>query len=126
MVKTASTMPPLGAKAQPFSLLSTDGRTVTLEDFADAPGLLVMFICNHCPFVKHVREGLAAFGREYQERGLAIVAINSNDVTCSTRLKRLPKPTGQPARPTSSCSMAAKRWCIAASSIRAARAATSW
>jgi peroxiredoxin len=81
MVKTASTMPPLGDKAQPFSLLSTDGRTVTLEDFTDAPGLLVMFICNHCPFVKHVRDGLAAFGREYQERGLAIVAINSNDVT---------------------------------------------
>jgi len=81
MVKTPSTMLPLGTKAPHFSLPSTDGRTVTLDDFAKAPGLLVMFICNHCPFVKHVREGLAAFGQEYQERGLGIIAINSNDVS---------------------------------------------
>ncbi|UCG85871.1 MAG: thioredoxin family protein [Gemmatimonadota bacterium] len=80
MVKTPSTMSPLGTQAPLFSLPNTDGDTVTLDDLAGAPGLLVMFICNHCPFVKHIREGLAAFGREYQERGLAIVAINSNDV----------------------------------------------
>jgi peroxiredoxin len=80
MVKTPSTMLPLGTQAPRFSLLSTDGKTVTVDDFAGAPGLLVMFICNHCPFVKHVRDGLAEFGREYQERGLGIVAINSNDV----------------------------------------------
>jgi peroxiredoxin len=80
MVKTPSTMLPLGTQAPTFRLPNTDGGTVALSDFTDAPGLLVMFICNHCPFVKHVRNGLAAFGREYAERGLAIVAINSNDV----------------------------------------------
>ena len=81
MVKTPSTMLPLGTQAPSFSLPATDGSTVALVDFAAAPGLLVMFICNHCPFVKHIRAGLAEFGRDYQARGLAIVAINSNDVT---------------------------------------------
>ena len=80
MVKTPSTMLPLGTQAPQFSLPATDGNTVALDDFVDAPGLLVMFICNHCPFVKHIRAGLAEFGREYQARGLEIVAINSNDV----------------------------------------------
>jgi peroxiredoxin len=79
MARTASTMLPLGTRAPGFSLPDTDGRTVSLEDHEDAPGLLVMFLCNHCPFVKHLREGLAAFAREYAERGLGIVAISSND-----------------------------------------------
>jgi len=51
-----------------------------LEDYGAVPGLLVMFICNHCPYVKHIRGGLAQFGRDYAAKGLAIVAINSNDV----------------------------------------------
>lgn len=81
MVKTASTMSPLGGKAPPFSLKNAvDGSTVTLEDFAGAPGLLVIFMCNHCPFVLHLRSELAKFAREYQQRGLAIVGISSNDV----------------------------------------------
>jgi peroxiredoxin len=80
MAETPSTMLPLGTPAPPFRLPDTAGRTVALADFADAPGLLVMFICNHCPFVKHIRAGLAQFARDYQPRGLAIVAINSNDV----------------------------------------------
>lgn len=80
MVKTASTMLPLGTKAPDFSLPNIDGRTVGLSDFKSAKGLLVMFICNHCPFVKHVADELARLGRDYQSRGLAIVAINSNDV----------------------------------------------
>jgi thiol-disulfide isomerase/thioredoxin len=50
-----------------------------LEDFSDAPALLVMFICNHCPYVKHIRDALAKFCREYQGKGLAVVGINSND-----------------------------------------------
>jgi thiol-disulfide isomerase/thioredoxin len=80
MVMTPSTMLlPLGAGAPPFRLPDPHGRVVALEDFAAAPGILVMFICNHCPFVKHIRSELARFGREYQERGLGIVAINSND-----------------------------------------------
>ena len=79
MVKTASTMLPLGTKAPDFSLPNVDGRTVSLSEFSGKKGLLVMFICNHCPFVKHLRDDLAKFGREYQEKGLAIVAISSND-----------------------------------------------
>jgi peroxiredoxin len=73
-------MLPLGTKAPPFSLPNTDGTTVSLKDFAGVRGLLVMFISNHCPFVKHIRSQLAQFGLEYQPKGLGIVAINSNDV----------------------------------------------
>ncbi len=80
MVATPSTMLPLGTKAPPFSLPDTEGRTVSLADFDGVPALLVMFICNHCPFVKHIRSHLAQFGQEYQPRGLGIVAITSNDV----------------------------------------------
>ena len=71
MVLTPSTMLPLGTKAPDFSLGNTDGKTVSLSDFADAPALLVIFMCNHCPFVKHVAEGLVALGKEYQDRGAA-------------------------------------------------------
>lgn len=81
MVKTASTMMGLGTEAPDFSLLNVDGRTVSLSDFQDAPALLVMFICNHCPFVKHVAEQLALLGAEYQAKGVAVVAISSNDVS---------------------------------------------
>lgn len=80
MAAVPSTMLALGTEAPDFRLPDTDGRLVTRDDFAGAPGLLVMFICNHCPFVKHIRDGLAVFGRDYQPRGLAIVAINANDV----------------------------------------------
>ncbi len=80
MVATPSTMTPLGTTAPAFSLPDSEGNTVSLDDFAAAPALLVMFICNHCPFVKHIADELARLGREYTERGVAIVAINSNDV----------------------------------------------
>jgi peroxiredoxin len=70
----------LGTPAADFRLPDTQGRLVSRDDFSAAPALLVMFICNHCPFVKHIRRGLAEFAREYQKKGLAIVAINSNDV----------------------------------------------
>ncbi len=80
MVMTASTMLPLGSQAPDFSLPNVDGTTVSLADFDGKPGLLVMFICNHCPFVVHLREALAQFAREYQEKGLAVVAISSNDI----------------------------------------------
>jgi peroxiredoxin len=82
MVAVSSTMLPLGTPAPDFKLPdATTGRTIALADFASAPALLVMFICNHCPYVKHIRVGLAAFGRDYEARGLASVAINSNDTT---------------------------------------------
>jgi peroxiredoxin len=80
MVKTASTMLPLGTKAPDFSLINAaDGRTVSMSDFRDQTGLLVIFMCNHCPFVKHIAQGLAQFACDYQPRGLAIVGISSND-----------------------------------------------
>jgi len=80
MAQTPSIMSPLGAKAPRFKLPDTNGKQVSLDDFKSAPALLVMFICNHCPFVKHVRSELARLGRDYQGQGAAIVAINSNDV----------------------------------------------
>ena len=80
MVETASTMLPLGTKAPAFSLPDTEGNMVSLADFADAPALLVVFMCNHCPYVKHVRVALANIVREYQQKGVAAVAINSNDI----------------------------------------------
>ena len=79
MVKTTSTMLSLGTPAARFSLPDTEGNTVSLGDFADAPALLVIFMCNHCPYVKHVADGLAGLAKEYQERGVAVVGINSND-----------------------------------------------
>jgi peroxiredoxin len=80
MVQTASTMLPLGTPAPDFRLPDTQGRTVARDDFKGSPALLVAFICNHCPFVKHVRSGLAAMARDFQQKGVAVVAINSNDV----------------------------------------------
>jgi peroxiredoxin len=81
MPETPSTMTPLGSKAPQFRLPDVvSGRSVSLDDFKSAPALLVMFICNHCPYVRHVREHLAQLVREYQGRGLAAVAISSNDV----------------------------------------------
>lgn len=79
MVLTPSTMLPLGTLAPDFRLPDTGGRSVTRADFAQAPALVVMFICNHCPFVQHIRAGLAQFGRDYQPRGAALVAISAND-----------------------------------------------
>lgn len=79
MVQTASTMLPLGTPCPEFSLPDVvSGKTVTPSDAAGRP-LLVMFICNHCPFVKHLRSALAEFGREYPAKGLSIVAVSSND-----------------------------------------------
>lgn len=79
MAATPSTMLPLGTRAPIFILPDTQGKQVRLDQFAGAPALLVMFICNHCPFVKHLRSALAQLGRDYQPKGVAIVAISSND-----------------------------------------------
>ena len=81
MVKTASTMLPLGTTAPDFSLINVNGETVSRTDFADAKGLLVIFMCNHCPFVIHLADHLSQFARDYHGSGLAIVAISSNDVS---------------------------------------------
>lgn len=79
MVKTASTMKKLGTPAPDFKLVNVDGRIVGLHDFDEQPALLVMFICNHCPFVKHVADGLTRLAMDYMPKGVAIVGINSND-----------------------------------------------
>ncbi len=80
MVLTPSTMLPLGSPAPPFALPDTDGKMVSIDDFKGARGLLVLFICNHCPYVKHIRDGLAQLGHDYHATAIAVVAINSNDV----------------------------------------------
>ena len=81
MVRTPSTMLPLGTPAPDFALPNVDGRTISFADAAGARGTVVMFICNHCPFVKHVADHLASLGREYLPRGVGFVAISSNDVS---------------------------------------------
>ncbi len=75
-----STMLPLGTTAPAFDLPDTlTGDRISSDDFADRRGLLVMFICNHCPYVKHIRQGLVELGNDYVDGGLGIVAISSND-----------------------------------------------
>lgn len=80
MAKTPSTMLPLGTPAPDFALTSTDGGVVKLSDFDSFSGLLVMFICNHCPFVKHIRDELSRLADEFTAKGVGVVAIMSNDV----------------------------------------------
>ena len=74
-------MPELGLPAHDFSLPDPAGRIYSLDDFRDARALLIVFMCNHCPFVIHLREALSAFATEYQVKGLAVVGINANDIT---------------------------------------------
>ena len=79
MALTQSTMMALGSKAPDFSLPATDDSIVSLADFSNAKALVVLFICNHCPYVIHIAPTLAKLAKEYQEKGVAFVAINSND-----------------------------------------------
>ena len=81
MVRTPSTMLPLGTSAPDFSLPNVDGRMVGLGDAAGPKGTVVMFICNHCPFVKHVADQLTVLGRDYLPQGIGFAAISSNDVS---------------------------------------------
>jgi peroxiredoxin len=80
MVMTPSTMLELGTRAPNFRLPDTRGKVVSLADFKKAPALLVIFMCNHCPFVKHVLPAMVNIVKRYQSRGLAVVGISSNDV----------------------------------------------
>jgi peroxiredoxin len=79
MAETPSTMLTLGTRAPEFTLPDTTGRPVSSSDFKETPALLVVFMCNHCPYVKHVREHLVELIKEYQARGVSVVGINSND-----------------------------------------------
>src|SRR5471030_1456349 len=80
MALTPSTMLPLGTTAPDFELPDTNGEIVSLADLNGASALLVVFMCNHCPYVIHIRAGLSQLARDYTPRGTAIVGINSNDV----------------------------------------------
>ena len=79
MALTLSTMLPLGTKAPDFKLPDIVGKIVSLSDLKSAPALLVAFICNHCPYVKHIRKGLADLARDFRVKGVAMVGINAND-----------------------------------------------
>lgn len=81
MAVTPSTMPPLGTKAPDFSLPEVfTGKTISLWDFVNLKAMLVMFICRHCPYVKHVQDELARIGRDYARKNIGIVAVSSNDI----------------------------------------------
>jgi peroxiredoxin len=80
MPPMTSSMMALGTKAPQFRLPDPQEKWVSSDDFSGAPALLIAFICNHCPFVKHIRSALSELAKEYQGRGVAVVAINSNDV----------------------------------------------
>ena len=80
MARTPSTMLPLGTPATPFNLPDATGRVMHFTDFNEERGLLVMFICNHCPYVKLIAPALARLGRIFQDQCISVVAINSNDV----------------------------------------------
>ena len=80
MAATASTMLPLGTRAPDFQLPDSSGRLVSSDDFANSPALLVMFLCNHCPYVRHVAEEVVRVARDFQARGVGVVAVSSNDI----------------------------------------------
>lgn len=80
MSLTQSTMIELGSSAPDFLLPSTEGGNISLNDFSEAEALVVIFICNHCPYVIHIAPALAALAKEYMNKNIAFVAINSNDV----------------------------------------------
>ncbi|WP_027708094.1 thioredoxin family protein [Zooshikella ganghwensis] len=80
MALTPSSMLPLGTKAPDFNLINTvNQQSLSLNQAKKDLGLLVMFICNHCPYVKHILDGLISLGHDYQDKGIGIVAICSND-----------------------------------------------
>ncbi len=82
MAVTPSTMLSLGTKAPGFSLPDVvSGRLISLDTFAGKKGLLVMFICRHCPYVQHVKDEIARLGRDYAKKDIGIVAISANDIT---------------------------------------------
>ena len=88
MAETPSTMLALGTKAPHFRLPDPHGKWVSLDDFNDAPAFLVVFMCNHCPYVKHIRSQFAELAKEYQAQGVGVVG---------NQLQRRRKLPGRPA-----------------------------
>ncbi len=99
MPLTESNMVELGARAPDFSLPNTnpnvDASNVALSDFAGSGGTVVAFICNHCPYVVHIKDAFAQFARDYSERGLSVIAISANDI--STHPQDGPEAMGEDA-----------------------------
>ena len=87
----SSAMVPLGTKAPDFALPDTNGKIVKRDDFKKAPALLVIFMCNNCPYVKHAQKGLVRLVTDYQGKGVAVVGINANDIA---RPSAATKPCG--------------------------------
>ena len=83
MVATPSTMLDLGTTLPPFRLRDINGKAVTSNDFGESRGLVVAFLCPHCPYVRHVRGEFARVARDLQGRGISVIAINSNDASAS-------------------------------------------
>lgn len=79
MAKTLSTMLELGTRAPDFALPDTQGRTMGLAEVSGKKGLVVLFICNHCPYVKHINRGLVQFAEDYLNKDMGVVAVSSND-----------------------------------------------
>ena len=81
MARTPSNMLPLGTKAPNFNLIDvTNNTTASLDNLKGEVGTMIMFICNHCPFVKHVNHTIASMGHNYHGNGINFIAISSNDV----------------------------------------------
>lgn len=81
MVKTASTMIPLGTKAPDFNLLDTvSEKKLSLNDLKSDKATVILFICNHCPYVKHIQAKLIDIANQYQKKGVSFIAISSNDI----------------------------------------------
>ena len=76
-----STMLPLGTKLPEFNLKGIDGIYYNKSNFSENKGLLVMFICNHCPFVKHINKGLVDFTNDLMAKNIGVIGINSNDIS---------------------------------------------
>jgi peroxiredoxin len=97
MALTPSTMLPLGTAAPEFSLNDTvSGKPVSLATFAGKKALLVIFLCNHCPFVKHLKAGFVQLGKDYEKKDVAIVAISANDA--KTHPEDAPEKLGAEAK----------------------------
>lgn len=81
MARTESSMLDLGVAAPDFSLVEPlTGKTWSLKEFQGNKGLMIVFMCNHCPYVKHIQQGLIDYANDYQAKGIKVIAINSNDV----------------------------------------------
>ena len=102
MALTASNMLPLGTPAPDFKLLdTTSSKVVSLDELKSETATVVMFICNHCPYVKHLQKHLPSLAKEYQARGIAFIAISSNDATeypedAPEKMKQVAKQFGYP------------------------------